>query len=842
MATLTHDEAIRRADLLTVDSYTVDLDLTRGAERFGSRTVIRFRCAEPGATSFAELRPVRLHSAVLNGVPLDPAGLDDNRLLLPDLAAENELLVTAEMAYSHTGEGLHRYVDPADGEVYLYAQTFLDHAQRMFGCFDQPDLKAPVTLSVTAPPQWSVLGNAAGRQVSPGRWEFAETRPLSTYFVTVAAGRWHSAYAEHDGIPLGIHARQSYAKALDADTDEILTITRQCLDRYHALFDQRYPFGKYDQVFVPEFNAGAMENPGCVTIRDEQFLYRSAASEAQREMRAMVIAHEMAHMWFGDLVTMRWWDDMWLNESFAEYMGHRVTADATRFLDAWVSFSLERKAWGYAADQRPSTHPVAGPVPDAAQALLTFDGISYAKGASALRQLVAWLGDEAFLAGINDYFARHAYGNASLADLLAALQAHTDRDLGRWADKWLTTAQLNTLRPEFAVDAEGRLANVEIEQTAPEGYPTLRPHRIGVGLYDVAADGAVRRRRLVEVDVEPRRRTAVPVLAGEPAPALLLLNDGDLTYAKVRFDPDSWATVAARLHRVEDTLSRTLLWGAAWELVRDGELPVGSYLRLIADHLPYEASVGALDAVLRWAKPLAVDRYTTPQRRTEALATLATACRELLGRAAPGGSAQLIAARGLAGCAVDAADLDALAGWLAVPAGSAVPDGLPIDPELRWLVLRRLAVTGRAGERQIAAELARDPGDEAQRGAHRCRAALPDPAAKAAAWASIVDGDLTPHLLLATVQGFWQSEQAELLADYLPRYFAAVPAVTARRDSIEIDRVLTRFGFPEYAVSAEVVAQVEKLLAADDVRPGVARFLSDQLDETRRALRARTGG
>ncbi|MGH3647765.1 MAG: ERAP1-like C-terminal domain-containing protein, partial [Micromonosporaceae bacterium] len=537
--------------------------------------------------------------------------------------------------------------------------------------------------------------------------------------------------------------------------------------------------------------------------------------------------------------TMRWWDDLWLNESFAEYMGHRVTAEATRFRDAWVSFSLERKAWGYAADQRPSTHPVSGSVPDTAQALLTFDGIAYAKGASALRQLVAWLGDEVFFAGLNDYFARHSYGNASLADLLAALQAHTDRDLGGWAQKWLSTAQLNTLRPEISVDADGRLAAVEIEQTAPEGYPTLRPHRIGVGLYDVAPDGAVRRRRQLEVDVEPDGHTPVPALAGEPRPALLLLNDGDLTYAKVRFDPASWDTVAARLHQVEDPLARALLWGAAWDLVRDGELPVGEYLRLVGDHLPYEPLVGVQTGVLRAAKPVAVDRYTSPQWRTAALTGLANTCRELLSRAEPGGSAQLVAARGLASCAVEPADLDALAGWLS---GTGVPDGLPVDPELRWLITARLVATGTAGEPEIAVELARDPSDEGERGAHRCRAALPDPAAKAATWARITDGELTPHLLLATMEGFWQPEQAELLAEYLPRYFAALPSVTARRASPEIARVLGRFGFPEYAVSPEVVELAEKLLAADDVRPALARFISDQLDETRRALRARTGG
>ncbi|MGH3712583.1 MAG: aminopeptidase N [Micromonosporaceae bacterium] len=851
MATLTHDEAVRRAALLDVESYTVDLDLTRGPEVFGSRSVIRFRCTEPGAESFVELKPVRLYDATLNGVPLDHGLLTDNRLRLTGLRAENELVVSADMAYSHTGEGLHRYTDPADGEVYLYAQTFLDDAQRMFACFDQPDLKAKYLVSATAPPEWTVIANSPGERVASdeagvpagsGRWEFAETKPLSTYFVTLAAGRWHSRYVDHDGIPLGIHSRQSYAAALDADTEEIFTITRQCFDRYHQLFEPRYPFGKYDQVFVPEFNAGAMENPGCVTFRDELFLYRSAASDAQREMRAMVIAHEMAHMWFGDLVTLRWWDDVWLNESFAEYLGHRVAVESTRFTEAWTTFSLARKGVAYAADQRPSTHPVAGTVPNTAQALLSFDAISYVKGASVLRQLVTWLGDKVFLAGLNEYFARHPYGNASLADLLAALQAHTDRDLQGWADRWLITAQLNTLRPVLTAGADGRLSEVVIEQSAPEGYPTLRPHRIGVGLYDADPDGAVRLRRQVAVDLAPdvdAGRTPVPALVGERRPALVMPNDGDLTYGKIRLDPESWATVAQRLHRIEDPLTRTLLWGAAWDLVRDGELPVAEYLRLVRDHLPYESLVGVLESVVGFARSVAVDRYTTAQRRTAAMSELAATCRELMAHTEPGSSAQLIGARGFAGSAVAPADLKLLRRWLS---DVDVPAGLRVEAELRWLMLRRLVLTGLAGEREIAAEVARDPGDEAERGARRCRAALPDPAAKAAAWAEIAEGELTPHLLMATVTGFWQPEQADLLAEYLPRYFDALPEITVRRASPEVDKVLGRAGFPEYAVSAEVVAMAEKLLAAHDVRPALARFVSDQLDETRRALRARTGG
>jgi aminopeptidase N len=864
MAILTRDEAVRRAALLGGISYQIDLDLTRGAERFGSTTVVRFECLDPGASTFVELKPVALRRVLLNGVALDPVGLDDGRLALEGLAATNELVVEAEMAYSHTGEGLHRYVDPADGEVYLYAQSFLDDAQRIFACFDQPDLKAPVSLSATAPPEWTVIGNGAGRQVAPGRWEFAQTKPLSTYFVTLAAGPWRSRYAEHDGIPLGLHCRRSLASALDADVEEIFTVTRQSFDRYHELFDVRYPFGKYDQVFVPEFNAGAMENPGCVTIRDEMFLFRSAATDAQRETRAMVIAHEMAHMWFGDLVTMRWWDDLWLNESFAEYLGHRVVAEVTRFREAWTAFSLQRKGWGYAADQRPSTHPVSGEVTDTSHALLNFDGISYAKGASALRQLVTWMGDEAFFAGLNAYFARHAYGNASLADLLGSLAEHTDRDLDEWSRRWLTTVQVNTLRTHVTTGADRRLTEVGIEQTAPEAYPTLRPHRVALGSYDAEvtsapADrprgggersagaaavpdpagggvGAIRRRSQAFVDLEPTvGRTAVPELVGQPRPALLMPNDGDLTYAKLRLDPYSWRTVAERLHQIDDSLTRAQLWYTAWDMTRDAELPVSDYLALVRAHLPYETAVSTLESVLRGAKSLAIDRYTPAAGREAALATLAAACGDLLARSALGSSAQLAAVRGLAGCAIEPADLSRLRGWLS---DVDVPEGVRVDSELRWSVLLRLVVTGLAGPDEIDAELARDPGDEGQRGALRCRAALPDPAAKARAWDSIVGDELSAHLLLATVEGFWQSEQAGVLEEYLARYFQELPAVTARRSSPEIDRVLGRFGFPGYAVRPDLVTMAEKLLGRPDVSAALARHVADQLDETRRALAA----
>ncbi|MQA25751.1 MAG: aminopeptidase N [Micromonosporaceae bacterium] len=841
MATLTRAEAARRAALLDVRSYCIDLDLTRGAEEFGSVTVIRFGCARPGADTFVEVKPARLRRAVLDGVELDPGELDGDRLPLRDLAAENELTVEADMAYSHTGEGLHRSVDPVDGETYLYAQACMDDAQRIFPCFDQPDLKAAVTLTVTAPPEWTVLGNGAGAQTSPGRWEMVPTPPISTYLVTVVAGPYHSIYTSHDGIDLGLHCRRSLAAHLEPDADELFTVTRQCFDRYHELFALRYPFGKYDQVFVPDFNAGAMENPGCVTFRDD-LIFRSAASEAQRELRAMVVAHEMAHMWFGDLVTLRWWDDVWLNESFAEYMGHRVTAEATRFADVWTTFSITRKGWGYAADQRPSTHPVASDVDDTTQAWLNFDGISYAKGASVLRQLVTWLGDEAFLAGLNDYFVRHQHGNATLADLLEALSAHTDRNLADWSRLWLRTPRPNTLRPAVTVDPSGRLASLEVEQTAPEAYPTLRPHRIAIGLYDLdgeTAGAAIRRRDQVLVDLDPAvdgGRTLVPALAGAQRPALLLLNDEDLAYAKLRFDPGSWAVISEGLRRIDDSLTRALVWCAAWDMVRDGELPAAEFLSLVRAHLPHETAIGALNGVLEGARTLAVDWYTPPSQRDVALSVLAATCRELLAASAPGSSGQLLAARGLSRSAADPDDLTLLRGWLS---GTDVPAGLVVGPDLRWAILLRLTVLGPVGEPEIAAELAADPSDEGQQGATRCRAALPDADAKQRAWEALTGDRLTPHLMLAAVEGLWQPEHADVLTDYLRRYFAELPEITARRGSPEVARVLARFGFPGYAASAETILLGEKLLARADVTPALARYVADELDEMRRAARSR---
>lgn len=831
MPSLTRAEAAERAATLTVESYEIDLDLTAGDQVFRSSTTVRFRAAEPGATTFIELSPARLRSARLNGRALDEATLAGNRLPLSGLAEANELVVEADMAYSNSGEGLHRFVDPADGCPYLCQMSFLDHAPRLFACFDQPDLKAPVTLRVTAPPDWQVAGNAPVETAQDGRWVFARSQPLATYFVTLIAGPYEVRRRRHDGLPVALYGRRSLAAELDREADEIFEVTAACLDRFHEMFGVRYPFGKYDQAFVPEFNPSAMENPGLVALRDD-YLFRSAVTHGEREQRATVIAHEMAHMWFGNLVTMRWWDDLWLNESFAEYLGVRVTAEATRFRDTWTTFAIKRKAWGYAADQRPSTHPVAPErVADAAEALLNFDGISYVKGAAVLRQLVAWLGDEAFLAGLRAHFAAYRFGNATLADLLARLTAASGRELTEWAEVWLRRAQVNTLRAEVRTDDDGRYRTVAVRQSAPPTHPTLRPHRLRIGVYDLA-DGVASGRRSIDVAIAAEL-TPVPELTGEPGAALLLPNDGDLTYAKIRLDDASVAAVPQVLPALTDPLARAVLWASVLDAARDAQRPVRDLVELVVTALPAETRVVIVTDVLALTRRLA-DQYLSADGRAGALAQLVHGCELLLATAEPGGSIQLAAARTLID-AVGPRDTRPR-DWLA---GTGAPAGLSIDSDLRWRALYRLVVCDGAGEREIEAEFATDRTAAGQQWAARCRAALPDEAAKRRAWWTLTeDASASNRLLEATADGFWQPEQQELTAPYVARYFADMP-VAARRRTPWVAEKVAKLAYPWVAVDRATRDAAAVLLAAADLDPGVRRAVTDADDELGRALVAR---
>jgi aminopeptidase N len=835
MSVLTRDEAQTRAKLLDVHRYQIELDLTRGDETFDSRTVIHFtvRGDLNASDTFVELKPAELRSVTLDGHHLDPETLDENRLPIKNLTAgEHELRLDTVMRYSRTGEGMHRFTDPTDGETYLYTQLAMEDCQRVFPAFDQPDLKAVFELSVKAPAGWTVLANGITTHTGDGLWQAAPTPLISTYLVAVTAGPWHSVTTEHRGLPFGIHCRRSLAPYLDADADEILDITRACFDRYHEKFEEPYPFDSYDQAFVPEFNFGAMENPGLVTFRDE-FVYRSAVTDTERQTRAMVIAHEMAHMWFGDLVTLRWWDDIWLNESFAEYMGYQTLTEATRFTDTWTDFGITRKAWGYDADQRPSTHPVApdpDAVPDTASAMLNFDGISYAKGASALRQLVAWLGEKDFLAGINAHFARHKFANATLADFIESLAGATERDVHAWADSWLRTTGVDTLTASVSTDPG--------QWTLTVDHAGSRPHRITVGVYDrdLNDNSALILRERYETDI-PQTSSSPDPRPGT-RPALIVPNDLDLTYAKIRLDETSEKTAVRGISGVPDALTRAVLWNTLRDMVRDGDLDPASYLETARTHLPEETDLAVVQGVLTFATTQVADRYLPAHDRPTALATLTSLCRDLIRRTEDGShpGLRLIAVRHH----IDvAAQPDTISAWFSE---GTVPGGPELDPELRWRILGRLAVLGAIDDAVIDAELVQDPSATGQEGAARCRAALPDPAAKRAAWEAMFTAnahdDLSNYLFTATAQGFWQPEQTDLVRGYVPRYYEDAVAVAARRGPAIADAA-GRWAFPVHAVSTDTLRLGEQCLRDVGPIPALRRKLADQLDDLARALRVR---
>ncbi|WP_280670991.1 MULTISPECIES: aminopeptidase N [unclassified Kitasatospora] len=866
MPALLRTEAAVRAHLLDVRSYSVALDVTQGDHTFRSTTVIRFGCAEPGAQSFVELEPETLLRAELNGLPLDLGTHEGNRLPLAALAAENELLVEADMVYSRTAEGLHRFTDPADGAAYVYATCAPDLGPKVFACFDQPDLKAPFTFTVTAPDDWTVIGNGKAGQLTDGRWEIAPVGPISPYLVTVVGGPLHSVHAEHDGIPLGLYSRRSLAAELDREAEELFTVTRASFDRLHELFEERYPFGGYDQVFVPEFNWGAMENPGCVVFQDEM-LFRSAPTGVQRAMRAVVVCHEMAHMWFGDLVTLAWWDDVWLNESFAEMLGHRIAAETVGDDGIWTLFAACRKGWGYDADQRPSTHPVAATgAASAAEALSNFDGISYAKGAATLRQLVHWLGDERFFAGLNAYFAEHRWGNAELGDFLAALSGadgpkaadggsgdpEDGPDVLGWADRWLRTTGVDTLRIE--VDAQDGTLN-----SATLVNDGSRPHRVRIGVYAWEGDAIVARRRL-DAEVGPGARTPLPELAGTARPALLLPNDGDLSWARIRLDEHSATTVADSLSAVTDELARAILWEHARDLARCAELSADGYLRLVAAHLPGESADSIVEAVLTFALDHVVARYLAPADRPEALVLLGDTARALLTRPGAGRGLRIAALQTVIATASGEEQLAELTGWLAgrdLPHSRAdgqadgqahgaadgqahdAADRLEFDAKLRWAALTRLAALGAADEGQIAAELSADPSNTGEQGAARARAALADDAAKERAWELLfTPGALSNHQLTATAGGFWRSGSPSTQQAYVRRYFEQIAAAGERGGAIA--KALGSALFPAGAADATTISAAEQCLARTDLAPHLRRFLADGLDDLRRAAAHRS--
>jgi aminopeptidase N len=855
---LSREEARARAAILSVERYDVALDVRgavgprspqdgAGPRTFRSTTVIEFRCSQPGASTFADLVAPSVASVRLNGRELDPAEVFDGaRIALDNLAERNTLVVDAHCAYSRTGEGLHRFEDPEDGEVYLYTQYEPADARRVFADFEQPDLKAPFTFQVTAPEGWTVLGNGA-REGEPEPAEgggavsrFAPTQPISTYITAIVAGPYH---VEHDhyarrlddkavlDIPLSALCRRSLARHFDADA--IFEVTKQGLDFFHDNFGYPYPFGKYDQAFVPEYNLGAMENPGLVTFREE-FVFRGKVTRASYESRANVILHEMAHMWFGDLVTMRWWDDLWLKESFADFMGAFALVEATRYKEGWITFANRRKAWAYRADQLPSTHPVVADIRDLEDAKLNFDGITYSKGASVLKQLVAYVGRDAFLEAARRYFARHAYGNTTLGDLLSVLAETSGRDMAAWSRAWLETSGVNTLTPEVVCDAEGRITRLTVLQGGAGEHPVLRPHRIAVGLYRRAADGAVERYARAEADVVGAA-VEIAELAGRPRPDLVLVNDDDLTYCKTRFDEDSLAALRSHLGDVTDPLARAVCWSAVWNLTRDGLMPARDYLDLVLRFAGRESDIGVLQSLHGQART-ALDRYVAPAAREEAGTALAEGAVRALRQAEPGSGHQLAWANFVAAVAAAPAELGLLRGLLD---GSARIDGLDVDQELRWTLLGALVAAGEAGADEVAAERRRDDTASGQRHEVRCLASRPDAEVKAAAWRAVVDSDeLSNALVEATIAGFVQPAQRELLAPYAAPYFGVIEDVWAKR-SIEIGMAVVRGLYPAYEDSPRTLEATDAWLAERaDAAPALRRLVLEARDDLARALRA----
>ncbi len=844
---LTREQAAERAGLLDVASYTVALDLTDGAgapgaDTFRSITTVRFSSRRPGEPSWVDLVAPTLHSATLNGQPLDVSGYDEaDGIALPALAADNELVVDADCRYMNTGEGLHRFVDPVDGGVYLYSQFETADAKRMFACFDQPDLKASFSVTAVAPASWEVISNAACERTEQAgggatRHVFATSEPISTYLVALVAGPYAKWTDEHDGIPLGLYCRASLARHMDAE--RLLRETKQGFSCYHRLFGMRYPFGKYDQCFVPEFNAGAMENAGCVTFL-EDYVFRSRVTRYLYERRAETVLHEMAHMWFGDLVTMRWWDDLWLNESFATWASVLSQAEATEYTGAWTTFASVEKSWAYRQDQLPSTHPIASDIGDLQAVEVNFDGITYAKGAAVLRQLVAYVGLDRFLAGLRVYFERHAWGNATLADLLAALEEASGRDLSGWSAQWLETTGLNTLRPEFSVADDGTFASFAVRQEgAQPGAGELRTHRLAVGIYDSPADdrdGALVRTHRVELDVSGER-TEVPELVGVPAGALVLVNDDDLTYCRLRLDTGSLATLTERIGDIRDSLPRTLCWSATWEMTRDAELRARDFVSLVRAGLPAEAEVSVVQRLLLQAQT-ALSGYADPDWSGEyGWPRWSSGLLELATTVPPGSDHQLALVNTLTGSVMAKPELDTLAGWLD---GDGVPEGLTVDTDLRWRVLHALVAHDRAGEPEITAEAERDATATGRRQAERARALIPTPEAKERAWQRAMHDDELPNAISeATVGGFSHPAQKQLLAPYLTRYFDEIAEVWARRTSERAQSCVLGL-FPSWVVEQSCVDAADKWLASGDHPPALRRLVSEGRAGVVRALAAR---
>ena len=842
---LTRDEARERAALLSVAAYEVALDLTSGPVSFRTRSTVEFTSSEDGASTFIDLIAASVEQIILNGESLDPATqFDGVRVQLPALrSGANELTIDATGAYMNTGEGLHRFVDPVDDEVYLYTQFEVADCRRMFAVFEQPDLKATYAFTVTAPAHWQVVSNeptpepvAAGEAagVPSATWTFAPTPRISCYITALIAGPYDVVRDEvqtrKGAVPLGILCRKSLTPHLDADN--IFDCTKRGFTFYENEFDCAYPFTKYDQIFTPEYNMGAMENAGAVTY-NEMYVFRAKVTEAIIERRALTILHELAHMWFGNLVTMQWWNDLWLNESFAEWASTTCSAEVTQWDTAWTTFGTAEKSWAYQQDQLSSTHPIVADIRDLEDVEVNFDGITYAKGASVLKQLVAYVGREPFTAGLRQYFSKHAWQNTTLSDLLGHLENASGRDLRAWSQLWLETAGVNTLRLEVTADDQDVITAAAITQTAVEAFPTLRPHTLAIGCYDMPGDQLVRVNR-IELDIDGER-TEVPQLVGQQRPDLLLVNDDDLAYAKIRLDERSMATMLANPRGFTASLPRALVLGAAWDMTRDAEMAGRDFCDLVLDVLPGESDSTLLRVLLSQLHT-AVHLYVTPAHRDEALASMTARLRELATSAAPGSDLQLQLVSAFARYANSAQDLTWVRGLLE---GTAALDGLAIDTEMRWTLLTSLTTAGAASEVEVEAERERDNTATGRERAARAFATIPTAEAKAAAWHKVIEAEGLPNQTVdAVAQGFVRVHDTALLAPYVEKYHAMLTTLWASRTHAIAESVVEGF-YPLLLANTGLADASQGWLDAHSEAPAaLRRVVSENRDDLRRALSA----
>jgi len=841
LANFTQADAQARAALIKNVSYQIELDLIdHAATEFLSTTTINFSAAE-SASTWIDLIAPSVNSIELNGQPIDVSAFNGFRIELTNLKAQNTLVIAANCAYSTTGEGLHRFIDPVDNERYLYSQFETADARRAYACFDQPDIKARFSFTMKAPSHWIVISNTScepTKAADHNVWAFPATEIMSTYITGIVAGNYHQTFDKYEGkfgsYPLRVMCRQSLKDHLN---DKFMfESVKHGFKVFERDFNVGYPFGKYDQIFVPEFNAGAMENAGCVTFRDD-YIWRGKVTAFEHHWLSNVVLHELAHMWFGNYVTMEWWNDLWLNESFAEWAAYHAQQEQPGFSDAWVNFLTTRKSWGYRQTQLPSTHPIATDVTDLESVWDNFDGISYAMGASVLRQLTVAVGIEKFLAGLQIYFSRHAWSNAKFEDLLSAVGEAAGVDLSDWAERWIRKAGVTTLRTNAKFNGEN-YESVNITQEPPSSpaglTPVLRPHRFALGHYNIEAGKLVRTSQdLISLDGQS---ATIDSLSGNKAPIVLLLNDDDFTFAKIRLDEKSWQNVIEHFGKLENTLARGLIWDAAWDVTRDAEGSAGDYVALALNGMASEPDSSTIAIAVRNLKT-AVDMYAKPANQAKYRTQIAAKLLEFALAAKPSSDHQLAFVRGLCAFANKDAGLSQVASWYN---GKDVPNGLQVDTDLRWTLLSRMVRQGVAAEAEIEAELAIDNSSKGHEESVRLKASIPNVTAKAAAWESIVEkADASNAIVENTIAGFNDYENPALHSEFIAKYFAMLPKLWQGDRGYHVAQNITIGLYPMPLLSEELVKATEAFLAQSDIEPSARRFVSEQLANLNRALAAR---